>query len=445
MINHALNEWLREHHITEMECILPDMTGVARGKIIPKDKFVSDQEMRLPEAVLIQTVTGDFPDDSHLDTTDPDMVLHPDAATLRHVPWAVDPTAQLIFDCFRSDGTPVDVAPRNVLKHVLSLYAKQGWTPVVAPEMEFYLLSPNPDPDVPVVPPIGRTGRAEFGGRSYAIDAVNEFDPLFEDIYDYCHAQNLEVDTLVHELGTAQMEINFLHGNALELADQVFLFKRTVREAAFRHNMYATFMAKPMEKEPGSAMHIHQSVIDTQNGNNVFTLDDGSPSSHFFCFIGGLQRYLPQIMPLFAPYVNSFRRLSRYTAAPINVEWGYDNRTVGFRIPHSAPQNRRIENRVPGVDANPYIAMAATLACGYLGMVNQIRCSEPRQTDAYELPFQFPHGMEEALMKLSVCTEVAEILGPHFVKMYVALKEREFSEYFRVISPWERKYLLLHV
>ncbi|MCP9759020.1 glutamine synthetase [Aquitalea sp. S1-19] len=438
-------DWLREHRITEMECIVPDMTGVARGKIVPKDKFISETEMRLPEAVLMQTVTGDYPDDSMLDLTDPDMVLQPDPTTLRLVPWATDPTAQLIYDCFRADGSPVDVAPRNVLRRVLSLYDAKGWAPVVAPEMEFYLLSPNPDPDIPLAPPVGRTGRAEFGRRSYAIDAVNEFDPLFEDIYDYCHAQNLEVDTLIHEVGTAQMEINFLHGDAMSLADQVFLFKRTVREAAFRHNMYATFMAKPMENEPGSAMHIHQSLADKETGKNIFSNADGSPSDLFFNFIAGLQHYLPEVMPLFAPYVNSFRRLSPYMAAPTNVEWGYDNRTVGLRVPHSSPAGRRVENRVPGVDVNPYIAMAATLACGYLGIIKNMKPRDPCQSDAYELPYQFPHSTEESLVRLARCEDIAEILGPRFVKMYVGMKQKEFSEYFRVISPWERKFLLLHV
>jgi glutamine synthetase len=298
-------EWMREHRITEVECIVPDMTGVARGKIVPKDKFISEPEMRLPEAVLIQTVTGDYPDDSVLDPVDADMILQPDQNTIRFVPWAVDPTAQIIFDCYKSDGQMSEAAPRAVLRRVLDLYAQRGWSPVIAPEMEFYLIATNPDPDIPVTPPVGRTGRAEFGRRSYAIDAVNEFDPLFEDIYDYCHAQNLEVDTLIHEIGTAQMEINFLHGNPLDLADQVFLFKRTVREAAFRHGMYATFMAKPMEGEPGSAMHMHQSVIDTASGRNVFSNEDGSPSPAFYHFIGGLQRYLPKTMPFFAPYVHS--------------------------------------------------------------------------------------------------------------------------------------------
>ena len=438
-------DWLKENRITEVECILPDITGVARGKILPKDKFISEPEMRLPEAVLLQTVTGEFPADEMLDLTDPDMELRPDPDSLRVVPWAVDPTAQLIFDCFSPDGVPVETAPRNVLRRVSKLYEELGFTPVVAPEMEFYLISPNPDPDIPLIPPVGRTGRSEFGRRSFSIDAVNEFDPLFEEIYDYCHAQNLEVDTLIHEVGAAQMEINFLHGNALDLADQVFLFKRTVREAAFHHKMYATFMAKPMEGEPGSAMHIHQSLTDNKTGKNAFSNDDGSPSELFFYFIAGLQRYLPEAMPFFAPYVNSFRRLTKYTAAPTNVEWGYDNRTVGLRVPRSSPAGRRVENRLPGVDCNPYLVLACSLACGLLGIQQKLQPTAPMTTNAYELPFQFPVTPEESIERLRACTDIQEILGKRFVEMYIAVKESEISEYFRVISPWERKFLLLHV
>ena len=438
-------DWLKENRITEVECILPDITGVARGKILPKDKFISEPEMRLPEAVLLQTVTGEFPADEMLDLTDPDMELRPDPDSLRVVPWAVYPTAQLIFDCFSPDGVPVETAPRNVLRRVLKLYEELGYTPVVAPEMEFYLISPNPDPDIPLIPPVGRTGRSEFGRRSFSIDAVNEFDPLFEEIYDYCHAQNLEVDTLIHEVGAAQMEINFLHGNALDLADQVFLFKRTVREAAFHHKMYATFMAKPMEGEPGSAMHIHQSFTDNKTGKNAFSNDDGSPSELFFYFIAGLQRYLPEAMPFFAPYVNSFRRLTKYTAAPTNVEWGYDNRTVGLRVPRSSPAGRRVENRLPGVDCNPYLVLACSLACGLLGIQQKLQPTAPMTTNAYELPFQFPVTPEESIERLRACTDIQDILGKRFVEMYIAVKESEISEYFRVISPWERKFLLLHV
>lgn len=439
-----LSEWLKQHQITEVECVTPDFTGIARGKIVPREKFSADEGMRLPEAVLVQTVTGEFADNV-TPATDPDMILLPDPNSIRLVPWAKDPVAQVIHDCYNSDGTPVDLSPRYVLRRVLKLYEDMGWEPVVAPEMEFYIVDVNRDPDLPLQPPLGRTGRPETGRKAYSIDAVNEYDDMFEDIYDYCDAQNLAIDTLIHEVGACQMEINFLHGDALDLADQVFLFKRTVREAAFRHGMYATFMAKPMEGEPGSAMHMHQSVIDTASGRNVFSNEDGSPSPAFYHFIGGLQRYLPKTMPFFAPYVNSYRRLTPYTAAPTNVQWGFDNRTVGLRVPHSSPAARRVENRVPGVDVNPYIAMAASLACGYLGMVNQIDCAEPVQINAYSLPYELPRGTEDALEQLKACPEIAEILGPRFVELYIAMKEKEFSEYFRVISPWERKFLLLHV
>ena len=165
---------------------------------------------------------------------------------------------------------------------------------------------------------IGRSGRAETSRQVYSIDAVNEFDPLFEDIYDYCDLMGLDVDTLIHEIGAGQMEINFLHGEPLGLADKVFFFKRTLREAAMRHDMFATFMAKPIAGEPGSAMHVHQSVLDKATGRNIFSNEDGSPSREFYWYIGGLQKYIPAAMALFAPYVNSYRRLARFTAAPIN-------------------------------------------------------------------------------------------------------------------------------
>ena len=170
------------------------------------------------------------------------------------------------------------MAPRYVLRHILDLYAQKGWKPIVAPELEFYLVEPNIDADYPLKPPVGRSGRPEIGRQSYSIAAVNEFDPLFDDIYAFCEAQEIEIDTLIHEDGAAQMEINLIHGDAMSLADQVFMFKRTAREAAFRHKMYATFMAKPMAREPGSAMHIHQSIVDAKTGKNVFSDKDGNPT-----------------------------------------------------------------------------------------------------------------------------------------------------------------------
>ncbi len=442
----AITEWCTKHDITEVEALTPDMSGIARGKIMPATKYCVEEGIRLPEAVFLQTVTGDYPRDQRaVHPADIDMLARGDASTVRPVPWAREPTAQVIHDCFYGDNSPVEMAPRYVLRHVLELYAKRGWTPIVAPELEFYLVKPNTDADYPLEPPIGRSGRAESGRQSFGIDALNEFDPLFEDVYDYCDAQGIGLDTLVHESGSAQMEINLLHGDALELADQAFLFKRTVREAALRHNIYATFMAKPMESEPGSAMHMHQSVIDEQTGKNIFSDEQGEGTELFSAHIAGLQKYLPAAMCILAPNVNSYRRITRYLSAPINVHWGYDNRTAGLRVPMSKPSDRRIENRLAGADANPYLALAASLACGYLGMCDGLKPSEPLAGSAYDLPYSLPRSLEEALRLFNECDPLLEILGRRFALAYNAVKQTEFHNFLEVISSWEREHLLLNV
>ncbi len=443
-----LENWLNEQRVTEIECLVPDLTGVARGKILPRLKFTEDRGMRLPQAVVAMGVTGEFPEEGPyydvISPTDMDMHLRPDPTTARIVPWAIDPTAQVIHDCYDKDGQLVPFAPRSVLRRVCDLYAAKGWNPVVAPELEFYLVARNTDPDMPLKPPIGRSGRAETGRQAYSIDAVNEFDPLFEDVYSYCETMGLNVDTLIHEVGAGQMEINFFHAHPLGLADEVFLFKRTVREAALRHDMYATFMAKPIAGEPGSAMHVHQSVLDA-DGRNIFSNPDGTASKEFYWFIGGLQKYIPAAMALFAPYVNSYRRLVRSNAAPINIQWGTDNRTVGIRSPLATPQARRVENRVIGADANPYVALAATLACGYIGIQQQLEPTPECKGDAYLGDFQLPRSLGEALELLRHEKDLQEVLGASFVTVYTEIKEIEYAEFMKVISPWERDHLLLHV
>ena len=442
-----IRQFLHDHGISEVEAIIPDMAGIARGKIMPAAKFAEDEGMRLPESIFLQTVTGDYPDDTAgaMSPTEMDIVLKADAKTVRRVPWAAEPTAQVIHDCFYADGQRVGMAPRGVLRRIMELYAERGWDPIVAPELEFYLVEPNLDADYPLKPPVGRSGRAESGRQSYSIAAVNEFDPLFDDMYQFCEDQDIEIDTLIHEDGAAQMEINLLHGNALELADQAFLFKRTAREAALRHKMYATFMAKPHAKEPGSAMHIHQSVVDVKTRKSVFSKPDGTPSDLFFSHIAGLQRYLPQAMALLAPNVNSYRRISRFQLAPINVHWGYDNRTAGLRVPTSDAESRRVENRIAGADANPYIAIATSLACGYLGMVEGLRPTEPVTGSAHDLPFTLPRSLDEATRTLRASEPLVRTLGEAFIAAYTIVKESEYEVFLQVISSWEREHLLLNV
>ena len=441
--------WIRDNAIDEVECLVPDMSGVPRGKILPAQKFLkglASRSLRVPEELFILTVTGRYwTDPTATNPASIDVTLEPVIETLRRVPWHENPTASVICDVSYTNGKPVDIAPREVLKNVLRHYEKRGLKPVIAPELEFYLVKRNLDPDYPLEPAVGRTGRQEAFGQAYGIDAANDFDDVVEDIYDWCEAQSIDIDTISHESGPAQLEINFNHGDPLELADQVFLFKRTVRQAALKHDIYATFMAKPHENEPGSAMHIHQSVIDIETGQNIFSTARGRHSAKFLHYVGGLQRYMGAAMPFYAPNVNSYRRLVPYSDAPTTTHWGIDNRTAPLRAPVAAPQNTRIENRVPGADANPYLAIAVSLACGLLGMKEKIRPSDPIEGSAYRYAHTLPLTMEEALSKLAHARPLKQMLGERFIEAYVGVKEAEMEQWRRVISSWEREHLLLNV
>jgi glutamine synthetase len=442
----ALHEWLDSRRVEEVECIVSDIVGIGRGKTMPARKFFRAQRMFLPSSIFYQTITGNYAEvDIPNAWTESDLVLVPDYATARAVPWTSDVTMQVIHDLQTQDELPVGFAPRNVLKRVLEKYHEKGWRPVVAPELEFYLTKRNINPDDPISPPVGRSGRRGVSRQAYSISGVDEYEKVVDDIYDFAEAQGLEIDTLMQEGGAGQLEINLNHGDPVDLADQVFLFKRTIREAALRHDCYATFMAKPMEDQPGSAMHLHQSVVDIHTGENIFNDVNDQPSDHFYHFIGGQQTLLHSVVCILAPYVNSYRRLVPDASAPINLEWGTDNRSTGIRVPVSAPQARRVENRVVGMDANPYLAMAACLACGYLGMVDKVKARESIETEAYNLPRSLPVGVIEALDLYESNEQVKEILGQTFSSVYSAIKREEYKEFLRVISPWEREHLLLNV
>lgn len=442
------SEWLALRGIEDIECITPDQAGVARGKMMPSKKFTSNTSLALPSAVFMATITGDYPENGNgfqYPENDGDLRLEPDLATLSVVPWEDDPTAQVICDIVYQNGSRVEFTPRNVLRNIVEAYTNLGLKPVVAPEIEFYLVQNNPDPDYPLTPPVGRSGRAIGGGQGYSIAGVNEFDELIDDMYHFSEAQGLEIDTLIHEEGAGQLEINLRHGDPVELADQVFLFKRTIREAALKHDMYATFMAKPIQGQPGSAMHIHQSIVDIETGNNIFTNADNSESEAFYHFIGGLQKHMANALVMLAPYVNSYRRLVPDVSAPVNLRWGYDNRTTAFRVPRSDPQSRRVENRLPSSDANPYLALAASLACGLIGLQDKIRPDEPA-TDTVNLNhIELPRGLVEAVALFEDDKRLRAVLGDAFVTTYAAIKRQEFETFMEVISPWEREYLLLNV
>ncbi len=442
----AAKTYLDGKRLDEVECIIADLPGIARGKAVPAKKFERQDYFHLPDSIFYQTITGGWGeaagDDGFIEK---DMILKPDMTTITAAPWTADWTLQVIHDAYDLHDNPIEYAPRNVLKRVVDLYHKEGWEPIVAPEMEFFLVARNIDPAVEIKPMMGRSGRPAAARQAYSMTAVDEFGPVIDDIYDFAEAQGFEIDGITQEGGAGQLEINLLHGDPIKLADEVFYFKRLIREAALRHDCFATFMAKPIAQEPGSAMHIHHSVVDQETGQNIFSGPQGGDTDAFFHFIGGLQTYLPAAIAVMAPYVNSYRRYVKDHAAPINLAWGRDNRTTGIRIPISGPSARRVENRIAGMDCNPYLGIAASLACGYLGMKNAIRPASQFKGDAYEGEGDVPRVLGEALELFDASEALHEVLGPEFARVYSIVKRAEYDEFLQVISPWEREHLLLNV
>ncbi|MDN0076943.1 glutamine synthetase family protein [Crenobacter sp. SG2303] len=436
--------FLEKHRIREVECLVPDLNGYPRGKVLPAAAFAAGQELRVARAVAIHTVVGDFPDYRVYGERDPDMRLVPDYERLHLVPWAAGGRRALaIHDCHDLDGTLTPIASRSVLKTVLKRYADLGWQPVVAPELEFYVLAPNPDPSQPLTPPAARCGRTEIGHSAFSFGALNEFADFFDDLHGALDKLGIHGDTFVHELGPSQFEINLKHDDALELADQTFLFKYALRETGLKHGLYVVCMAKPIAGAPGSSMHIHQSLVDLKNGRNLFSQADGEDSPLFRHYIAGLQTCLPSLMPLMAPYVNSYRRFTKNMAAPVNLSWGLDNRSVGLRVPLSGPEARRIENRLPGCDANPYLALAASLAAGLYGIENELEPTAPAEGNVFyrdDRP-ELPRSLDSALERMASSDIPGKLLGDEFAAAFIAAKEVELESYLLEVTPWERRYL----
>ncbi|PBB30877.1 glutamine synthetase family protein [Mesorhizobium sp. WSM3868] len=441
--------WLTTHGISEVECLVPDVNGVLRGKALPAAKFLKsleDRALYLPSSAFLVAIDGRYSGsiDEGFAYQDPDMRMVPDLSTLSVAPGGGDGKAYVFADTFHMDGRPWMASPRHVLRAVLDLYRRRGWHAVMAPELEFYLTAPNPDPDRPLTAPVGRNGRPESVQHPYDMQALEEFEAVTRRLYEHAAAAGLPLDTLIHESGTAQLEINFLHGDPLALADKVLLFKRMARQAAQASGMHATFMAKPIAAQAGSSMHLHMSIID-EGGEPLFAGKDGEDTEMFAHFIGGLQKYVPEIMPLLAPNVNSYRRIRPGHSAPANIEWSHDNRSCGLRVPMGGRAARRVENRLPGADANPYLAMAGSLIAGYLGVEEKLARSQAAFGNAYRSQSTLPKTMEEALDRFAACEPVRALLGEDFFQTYLRVKSVELDLFQTVVTSWERDHLLLKV
>ena len=426
-----------------VELLFSDMNGVPRGKVIDGSSLKPGYRPHMGFSLLFQTINGEYADIlDRLNPKDEDMQLEPDWSTYRATPWKEDDHSQVICRSLNKNGQPTTVDSRNVLLEILGQYALAGWFPIVAPEVEFYLVQPVQDPRNALVPATGQNGRLESGGESFSIDALDKFEDFFATLRQTCAKANIQLEGLIHEMGPGQIELNVGHGDALDKADQLFLLKRAVKACALKCNMTATFMAKPIEAAAGSGLHIHTSMNDA-DGNNVFALQDGQAKAMLRYYIGGLQHYLPRAFALFSPSINSYKRFVPDLSAPVNLEWGYDNRTTGFRIPYDTDENGRVENRIAGADANPYLFTAATLACGLLGIREKLEPRAPVEGNAYylKLPAAFPRDLGAALVELQNCQPIIDLIGKDFIDSFVSIKQMEIDHFQAEISMWEQRYL----
>jgi len=428
--------------IDEIECVTPDLNGVPRGKVMTAEGFLEGRRLQLARGVLLQCIMGGYPPAKFYGSDDGDLALVADPSQVHRLPWSDEPRALAICDADELEGGSSNLSTRGQLKKVIAGYAAHGLAPVVATELEFFVFAANPDPTQPFKPPLGLDGRREEGHSAFSVSSNNGLRPFFSEVYKCMAALGLPRDTFMHEMGVSQFEINLLHGDPLLLADQTFLFKHLLKEVALKHGLTVVCMAKPLAHTPGSSMHIHQSVVDATTGENVFSNADGQPTAMFRHFIGGQQAAMADFTALFAPNVNSYQRLCHPFASPNNACWSHDNRAAGLRIPASAPVARRVENRLPGADANPYLAIAASLAAGLYGIEHTLEPSEQIQGE-FVVPdhLSLPCTLHAALERLKRSQLAKELFGSEFIEGYVASKTLELTSFFDEITPWERRVL----
>jgi glutamine synthetase len=437
-----LNSFLEAHPDIEIfEVVLPDIAGGLRGKWVTRDKIhkVFAGGLKLPTSALAFDVWGRDVEAYVFDSGDGDGICQADIRTLTPVPWSQRPTGQVIISLNEVGGEPCAHDSRFILQGLMDRFKALGLTPVVASEMEFHLFQDEDDElGRPLHTQTDRLGGALASGQTYCIETMESMADVMHDIRDACDAQGLPVDTLIKESAPSQYEINLYHcPDALMAADQAVMLQRAIRGVAKRHGLRATFMAKPFGNIAGNGMHVHCSVLDN-DGNNAF--DNGAVEGTDLLrqAIAGCLATMEESMLLFAPNLNSYRRFQRGTHAPLAPAWGYENRTVSVRVPADAPVATRIEHRVSGADANPYLAIAAILAGMLHGIENKLEAPAPLVGNAYDqVPPSLPRYWQDALARFSDSAFIRDNFGGEFQRIYTLLKQQEQDEFDRHVTPLE--------
>jgi glutamine synthetase len=443
----TMKDWLRKHpDVRTIRVAAADLNGQARGKRIPARfaENVVKNGTRFPFSVLNLDIWGEDIDDSPLvfEQGDQDGVLRPTERGFMPMPWLEAPTALLPIWMFRENGTPYEGDPRHALRAVVEKFKERGLTPVVAMELEFFLIDDSGK--TLQVPPSPRSGKRRKAAETLSIRALDAFDTFFTDLYDACEAMDIPADTTTSETGLGQFEVNLMHcDDALRAADDAWLFKMLVKGLARRHGFAASFMAKPYPEYSGSGLHTHFSLID-EDGRNVF--DSGGPkgTATLRSAVAGCLNAMHDSALIFAPHQNSYERLVPGKHAPTAICWGYENRTSAIRIPAGNPSARRIEHRVAGGDVNPYLMLAAILGAALDGITQAMEPPAPITGNAYaldDLP-QIPATWEDAIEALEHSTTVPRFIHPELIKNLISTKRQELH-YIGELSDSERVELYL--
>jgi glutamine synthetase len=424
-----------------LEAFVVDVNGIARGKWVPADRipYVMRQGIALPRSVYALDVWGCDVAEAGLavGTGDPDGICMPVEGTLLPVTWLTRPTTQVLLNMVEQDGSPFYGDPRQVLARVLGFFTEAGLKPVMAAELEFYLINRRTSPRDPVSPPMSSEGPWQgWQTQVLSIAELHSFEPVLADIFDACERQNLPADTVVRENGPGQYEVNLKHtADALAAADHAFLLKRIVKGVARKHGWDATFMAKPYGHLAGSGMHVHVSILD-RDGRNILAEANGAPSQRLLHVVGGMLHTMADAMLLLAPHANSFRRLCPGTHAPTNITWGLDNRTASVRV-ITAGQATRVEHRVAGADCNPYLAVAGILAGAMHGLRGQIDPGRAIQGEERVGHTDLPYNWDDAIDAFDASVVMGEYLGAAYQDLFSATKRQEQAEFRRRVTDVE--------
>jgi glutamine synthetase len=434
----------------QIDLILPDMNGLLRGKRITRDALdkVYADGVCLPMSLIATDITGNTVEETGLgyDIGDEDRICRPVPGTLRPVPWAPRPMAQCLLSMEDAHGGMFQANPREVLKRVLARYTERGLRPVVAIELEFYLFDRLPDAAGRPQPPLNaHTGTRNTSTQVYYLEDLNDFRHFIDGVAAACRAQGIPADTAVAEYAPGQFEINLKHrDDALLACDDAIFLKRAIKAVAQQQGMQASFMAKPLVDQAGSGLHVHVSVLDT-DGRNIFAAPTDAPTAALRHAIGGLQRSAQDCLLLFAPNANSYRRFVLNAFVPLNEVWGFNNRTVAMRIPHSDEKNTRIEHRIAGADANVYLATAAVLA----GMLDGIEQGDdpgaPIVGNAYEQTETRTPYWRDTIRDFMASDFALRHFGGRFRHIYGQQKLKELHSFYREVTTLEYDWYLRSV